>query len=63
MFNRIIYCATSPSNKKYYGMTSKSLEERKAKHISNMMSGSSLLFYNALRKRLNASFFIFHIFL
>lgn len=50
IFNGLIYCATSPSNKKYYGMTLKSLKERKDKHILNMLGGSKLLFYNALRK-------------
>jgi len=41
MFSGLIYCATSPVNKKYYGMTLKSLEERKAKHIINMLRGST----------------------
>ena len=50
MFTGIIYCATSPSNKKYYGLSLKSLDERKQKHFLNMSAGSKLTFYNALRK-------------
>lgn len=50
MHKGIIYCAISPSNKKYYGMTLKSLESRKAGHIKRMIDGSKIKFSNALRK-------------
>ena len=50
MYKGIIYCAISPSNKKYYGMSLKLLENRKAGHIKRMKEGSSLPFYNALQK-------------
>jgi hypothetical protein len=42
MFTGIIYCAISPSNKKYYGFSLKTLEERKQKHFLNMLAGSKL---------------------
>lgn len=50
MYKGIIYCAISPSNKKYYGMSIKSLEKRIAGHVKRMKEGSHLKFYNALRK-------------
>lgn len=45
----IIYCATSPSGKKYYGFAL-DLKIRQTKHKSSMKSGYSNKFYNAIRK-------------
>jgi hypothetical protein len=54
MFNGYIYCATSPSNKKYFGLTTTSLEKRKNGHLISVYKNSShLLFHNAIRKYKN----------
>jgi group I intron endonuclease len=50
LFKGIIYRVTSPSNKIYYGMSLKSLEHRRKKHLQNMLNGFTLPFHNALRK-------------
>jgi group I intron endonuclease len=50
MYKGIIYVAISPSGKKYYGMSLKSLEKRIAGHVKRMIDGNHLKFYNALRK-------------
>ncbi len=44
-----VYCHTSPSGKKYVGLT-KSLERRWKEHVSDAKSGSPLGFHKALRK-------------
>ena len=46
----IIYCATSPSNKKYYGYSSLELEERKTKHKYSFLKGRKCSFYFAIKK-------------
>ncbi len=46
----IIYKAISPSGKKYYGRTIKTLERRKIEHNHNTGKGSNLYFHNAIRK-------------
>ena len=46
----IIYCAISPSGKKYYGRTIQYLAKRKYKHYHSARSGSELYFHNAIRK-------------
>ncbi len=46
----IIYCATSPDGKKYYGRTIKFLSQRKGRHILSTKRGSNLYFHNAIRK-------------
>lgn len=50
MFNGIIYRATSPSKKMYYGMTLKTLDGRKSRHLKNTINGFTLPFNNAIRK-------------
>lgn len=51
MYKGILYKATSPSNKIYYGISTKSLENRKKKHYLNTFKGKfSLPFNNAIRK-------------
>lgn len=49
MYFGIIYCATLPSNKKYYGFTI-NFENRKRTHKSNVKKGIINKFYNAIRK-------------
>jgi group I intron endonuclease len=49
-FKGIIYRATSPPGKMYYGMTLHVLEKRKLKHFQNTESGFTLPFNNAIRK-------------
>jgi hypothetical protein len=50
-YKGIIYCATSPSNKKYYGLSTFSLVQRKKGHIYNaFIKNIDTYFYNALRK-------------
>lgn len=46
----IIYCATSPSGKKYYGRTIVSLIKRKYSHSADVRRNSNTYFHNALRK-------------
>lgn len=46
----IIYLASSPSNKKYIGFTSRSLEIRIMEHFSQAKLGSCHVFHKALRK-------------
>jgi group I intron endonuclease len=53
MYSGLIYCATSPSNKKYYGRTRKSLQSRIKIHLKN---SKNQRFPNALRKYGNSSF-------
>jgi len=50
MYKGIIYCATSPSNKKYYGQSIGSLEKRIKKHYSSRSSKDNTIFHNALQK-------------
>jgi group I intron endonuclease len=50
MVNGIIYCAISPSNKKYYGYSSLSLEQRKAGHKDRLLRGCKSRFFSAIRK-------------
>ena len=49
MIEGIIYCATSPSNKKYYGF-SLNFDNRKQTHYRNAYAGKTTLFYTAIRK-------------
>jgi group I intron endonuclease len=49
MISGVIYCATSPSNKKYYGY-SLNFKGRKAGHIKDAKNGKSNYFYKAIRK-------------
>jgi len=46
----IIYCATSPSGKKYYGYSSLGFEERKIKHRYSFLKGRKCSFYSAIKK-------------
>jgi group I intron endonuclease len=46
----IIYCAISPSNKKYYGYSSLDLESRKYGHLNRLNRGCKGRFFTALRK-------------
>jgi len=47
----IIYRATNNvTNKSYVGLTSKTLKERKARHLVSVRGGSTVQFHNALRK-------------
>ncbi|MDD5649223.1 MAG: GIY-YIG nuclease family protein [Candidatus Nanoarchaeia archaeon] len=46
----IIYCATSPNTKKYYGQTIQGLEKRKQRHKRDLNKGINWVFYQALRK-------------
>jgi group I intron endonuclease len=46
----IIYCATSPNNKKYYGKTIQTFHRRRKLHENAANKGSSKLFARALRK-------------
>jgi len=55
MVKGYIYCATSPSNKKYYGY-SLNFEGRKAGHIKCAKKGQKGLFYNAIRKYCSENF-------
>lgn len=51
MFNGVIYCATSPSNKKYYGQTFHKFENRKARHFLEAIERNcQYAFHRALRK-------------
>jgi hypothetical protein len=50
MYKGIIYCATSPSNKKYYGQSIGSLEKRVKRHYSSRSSNDNTIFHNALKK-------------
>jgi group I intron endonuclease len=45
----LIYCATLPSGKKYYGFTV-DLEDRKRTHKCHANAGTKNKFYNAIRK-------------
>ncbi len=47
MYSGIIYCAISPSGKKYYGKTVRTLKARKREHSRNM---NHWIFTDALRK-------------
>lgn len=49
MFKGCIYCALSPSKKKYYGY-SLNFKGRKATHIKNARNGKINHFYTAIRK-------------
>jgi hypothetical protein len=46
----IIYCATSPNGKKYYGRSIQPLAKRKYQHLSTAKRGSELYFHRAIRK-------------
>lgn len=46
----IIYCATSPSSKRYYGYSSLTLEERKINHLERVKRGNKCRFFTAIRK-------------
>lgn len=46
----LIYCAVSPSGKKYYGFTTISLNSRKEGHRSHLRSNKRTRFLSALRK-------------
>jgi hypothetical protein len=47
----IIYCATSPNGKKYIGLSTKTLDQRKSQHLSTLLKERrNIYFYNALRK-------------
>lgn len=50
MIQGIIYCATSPSGKKYYGYSSLGFEERKIKHKYSFSKGRNCSFYSAIKK-------------
>jgi len=51
MYKGIIYCAISPNGKRYIGLSTKSLNQRKSQHFSIFKkSPRNLYFYNALRK-------------
>ena len=50
MFNGIIYCAISPSGKKYYGQTIQTFEKRKARHKRDFLNGCNWVFYQAINK-------------
>jgi bisphosphoglycerate-dependent phosphoglycerate mutase len=50
MVNGIIYCAISPSNKKYYDYSSLKFEERKTKHRYSFLKGRKCSFYSAIQK-------------
>jgi group I intron endonuclease len=50
MIEGIIYCATSPSRKKYYGFTSTDLNTRKYYHIRCFKKGKRTHFYTAFQK-------------
>lgn len=45
-----VYKATSPSNKVYIGITSKSFARRKIQHLSAAVAGSDYAFHRAIRK-------------
>ncbi len=49
MISGLIYCATLPSGKKYYGFTV-DLEDRKRTHKCHANAGTKNKFYNAIRK-------------
>jgi group I intron endonuclease len=49
MYTGIIYCATLPSNKKYFGFTI-DFENRKRSHKCHANAGTQNKFYNAIRK-------------
>lgn len=49
MYTGYIYCASSPSNKKYYGYTI-SFDSRKARHKKYCDKGVKTHFYDAIRK-------------
>lgn len=48
--SNIVYLVSSPSGKKYVGITSKSLKRRKSQHLSNACKGSPYTFHKAIRK-------------
>lgn len=50
MVNGIIYCAISPSNKKYYGYSSLNLEIRKQRHKYKFLKNKISRFYTAIKK-------------
>lgn len=50
MIKGIIYCAISPSGKKYYGYTINSLLSRKARHLKSSINGTKTLFSCAIKK-------------
>ena len=49
MFKGCIYCAQSPSNKKYYGYTI-DFDRRKRRHLESFKKGHKNYFYDAIRK-------------
>lgn len=53
----IVYCVTNVvNNKKYIGMTARSLEQRWKSHCSSAKNGSSFRFHSAIRKYGEESF-------
>ena len=46
----VIYMVTSPSGKRYVGITTKTLARRKSVHLSAAKRGGKNIFYNAIRK-------------
>lgn len=50
MIQGIIYCAISPSNKKYFGKTIYSLKRRMNQHKNSAINNKPQYFYNAIRK-------------
>lgn len=46
----IVYCATSPSGKRYIGMTTKYLEERIMEHAKQARIRNTTVFHRALNK-------------
>ena len=50
MASWILYCATAPSGKRYFGVTSKTVSKRRKSHRDAMNKGSSLPFHKAMRK-------------
>ena len=50
MAHWLLYCATSPSGKRYVGVTGRTLKLREARHRYDAANGSRLPFHYALRK-------------
>jgi group I intron endonuclease len=50
MYKGIIYCATAPNGKKYYGQTIQGLKLRQQRHKRDLDKGTNWVFYQALKK-------------